>query len=232
MQDESTCGICQESINDKTSLNSCSHLFCFKCIARWSQESNSCPLCQARFTELRPCVVRVKNIDRREENWMEVMEQYDSEEQSVDSDEDDGSEADVYEEDFAVPDGVVVYEDGTIVDERDEEDYVPNEFVKDHPKQKDSTIVLKDGKVITVPFHKKPKNTFVEENEEEDEDAEFVMPSSKNDEEDDDDEDMDEDEDISSLEDSDDSSEIETRGRVLYKPPPRAAKQGNKRYAE
>lgn len=237
MQDNNICGICQDDIVNKTSLNSCSHSFCFTCIARWSQESNSCPLCQARYNELRPSEknkkdVKVKNVDRREKNWMEVMEQYDSEEESIDSEEDFGSEADCYEEDFAVPDGVVVYEDGTIVDERDEDDFVPNGYGRSNPKQKDSIITTNDGQTIKISWMH-PK-TVARDNDvdEYDEDGEFVPRNEEQDEDDEEEEDFDDDEGESSFENSDESNEVETRGRVLYQPQARAAKQGRKRYAE
>jgi len=214
------CGICQDAIQNSTQLNNCSHKFCFVCIARWSKESNSCPLCQTRYNELRPTDSKkttVQNVDRRDRNWMEVMEQYDSEEESIDSDEEMGSEGDCYEEDFAVPDGVVIYEDGTVVDERDEDDFVPNEFAPVHPKQKDSIIMTVDGQPISISW--RHEKTTIQHNGQvagDDEDGEFVPKSEEDSDDYDDDEDEDEDD-----EDSSSSASVEEprkRGRVSYRP--------------
>ena len=59
------CGICLENIEIEGRLNSCSHLFCLKCIKKWSevistQSENSCPICKARFST-------IKKIPRRKE---------------------------------------------------------------------------------------------------------------------------------------------------------------------
>lgn len=121
------CGICREELTEATKIQECSHVFCFACIGKWCNISNSCPLCQTRFFQLcriaepnhkdkevqaktktgNNVVVSVKNVDKRQENWMQVMEEYDSEEISIhtdsEEDEDDealGSEGDRYEPDF------------------------------------------------------------------------------------------------------------------------------------
>ena len=75
---EDVCGICQDIITVSTSLNNCPHSFCFVCIARWSKESNTCPLCQTRYSELirHKQKTAIADVDRREENWMRVEEEY------------------------------------------------------------------------------------------------------------------------------------------------------------
>ena len=101
--------------------------------------------------------VTVQNRDRREANWMQVMEEYDSEDQSIhtsDEEEDEeaeGSEADKYENDFVLPDHVIVYEDGQVVELCDSVGTL-NPFGKPPKGQPDSTITTADGNVITVSW--------------------------------------------------------------------------------
>ena len=112
-KEEDICGICRDTLTEPTQIKECLHIFCFSCISKWCNISNSCPLCQTRFLQLSrissvnragvdKTVVSVNEVDRREENWMQVMEQYDSEEQSIytDTEEEEGSAADRYESDF------------------------------------------------------------------------------------------------------------------------------------
>ncbi|OMJ69995.1 hypothetical protein SteCoe_32124 [Stentor coeruleus] len=47
-----TCGICFDEIEFQGKINSCSHLFCFKCIKKWSDNENSCPICKSRFEKI------------------------------------------------------------------------------------------------------------------------------------------------------------------------------------
>ena len=44
-----SCGICYNLIEIQGKLSSCTHLFCHKCIKRWSRTENTCPLCRGRF---------------------------------------------------------------------------------------------------------------------------------------------------------------------------------------
>lgn len=48
-----TCGICLDNVKERGVLNSCDHAFCFECIYQWSKTSNTCPMCKARFVQLR-----------------------------------------------------------------------------------------------------------------------------------------------------------------------------------
>ena len=50
------CNICHENIregNEIGEINSCTHRFCFECIAKWVTIENSCPCCKVRITVLR-----------------------------------------------------------------------------------------------------------------------------------------------------------------------------------
>jgi len=75
---------------------------------------------------------------------MEVMEQYDSEDDSG------GDSLDRYEEDFVLPDNVVYYESGQICDFRTGDE---NPFGRAPRGQPDSIIRTRDGTVITISWH-------------------------------------------------------------------------------
>ena len=49
-----TCAICLETSQNQSSLDSCSHCFCFECISNWSKlgRTNQCPLCKRRFQNI------------------------------------------------------------------------------------------------------------------------------------------------------------------------------------
>ncbi len=52
------CGICLEDIQFQGKIDCCGHLFCVKCIKKWScvsimQSENTCPECKKRFTCIR-----------------------------------------------------------------------------------------------------------------------------------------------------------------------------------
>ena len=193
------CGICRDAITDATQIKGCGHTFCFACISQWCNVSNSCPLCQRRFLELYRLAptetgksatgqsVKVKATDKREANWMQVMEEYDSEEHSIHTSDDEdeenmGSEGDRYEPDFVLPDNVVVYEDGKIVDLRNSFDCM-NPFGKAPRGQLNSTITTEDGQVIsiswTTSFHTEQEGDAPQEDNSEDmeeSDGEFHEP--------------------------------------------------------
>jgi hypothetical protein len=98
--------------------------------------------------------VPVKNVDRRERNWMQVMEDYDSEEQSVeDEEEEEGDSADGYEEDFVVPDDVIVYDSGKVVRQKKA---AVGPFGRPPANQKDCIIETRDGEIITVTWNLPP----------------------------------------------------------------------------
>jgi hypothetical protein len=46
------CSICYEIVKEQGSLDCCAHIFCFACIHRWSNSSNTCPICKQRFKSI------------------------------------------------------------------------------------------------------------------------------------------------------------------------------------
>jgi len=46
---EDVCSICLDVPTAISSLDSCKHYYCYRCIYQWSKQSNTCPLCKARF---------------------------------------------------------------------------------------------------------------------------------------------------------------------------------------
>ena len=52
-EEEDQCGICLNSYSKNLGLPvSCSHVFCFECISKWTKITNSCPTCKSRFQKL------------------------------------------------------------------------------------------------------------------------------------------------------------------------------------
>jgi len=51
-QELDPCGICLEKIENRGILNCCKHCFCFVCIKKWSETSNTCPICKRRFRNI------------------------------------------------------------------------------------------------------------------------------------------------------------------------------------
>lgn len=47
------CGVCFEEVKGgERGIIACGHCFCFDCITRWAQASNTCPLCKVRIREI------------------------------------------------------------------------------------------------------------------------------------------------------------------------------------
>lgn len=191
-REEDICGICQDEYSEKTRIHECGHHFCFDCIVKWANTSNTCPLCQTRFLRLYRCshVVEktrkssaseragpdvgkassakkgkehhVKHVDRREENAMRVLEELDSGEQSIHTDDDEdemslGSEGDYLEEDFIVPDGVIIDEDDNVIDMRASSEggkcnNRANPFGRVKRDQPDCIFTTKDGERIIISW--------------------------------------------------------------------------------
>ncbi len=151
------CGVCRDELEDATQIQECGHTFCFRCIVEWANTSNTCPLCQRRFLKLRRVASRrltkVTHVDHREENALRVLEQFDSEEQSIEDDEEEdwGSEADYYEEDFVVPDGIIIDDRGRVWDHRSQINVNPFSRVKHD--QEDCTFVTNQGKTIVISWN-------------------------------------------------------------------------------
>jgi hypothetical protein len=47
-----TCGICFEFIKIEWEIDSCKHMFCFKCIKTWGKSCTTCPICRREFSEI------------------------------------------------------------------------------------------------------------------------------------------------------------------------------------
>lgn len=45
-----SCSICYEAFDNETEIT-CGHSFCKKCIDRWAETNNTCPLCREVFCE-------------------------------------------------------------------------------------------------------------------------------------------------------------------------------------
>lgn len=50
--DDDVCSICLDPFVDKARLDGCGHTFCRQCILVWSQTTNKCTLCQAKFRRI------------------------------------------------------------------------------------------------------------------------------------------------------------------------------------
>ena len=64
---EETCVICMCKPKNKAGLDCCQHEFCRKCIVKWSETENSCPLCKRKFTEVKTAksTKKIKNKRQR-----------------------------------------------------------------------------------------------------------------------------------------------------------------------
>ncbi|KAK3751800.1 hypothetical protein QZH41_013261 [Actinostola sp. cb2023] len=43
------CIICLDEVRCRGKITVCEHWFCFGCIVEWSKNTNTCPICKARF---------------------------------------------------------------------------------------------------------------------------------------------------------------------------------------
>lgn len=59
------CGICFEDLKTQGEIDSCNHNFCFDCIKKWSDSSNTCPVCRKRFSNIKFFEVNEKG-DKKE----------------------------------------------------------------------------------------------------------------------------------------------------------------------
>lgn len=50
---ELVCNICHDGFLIQGEINSCNHIFCHECIAKWATIENSCPCCKVRFDVIR-----------------------------------------------------------------------------------------------------------------------------------------------------------------------------------
>ena len=50
--EQELCCICFDVPTIRGKINSCDHKYCYDCIKRWADETNTCPQCKKRFTKL------------------------------------------------------------------------------------------------------------------------------------------------------------------------------------
>ena len=67
---------CLTTLHDSNGNKVCEHSFCFKCIYKWSEQNNTCPLCRKHFNQLickkRAIQVKTKSI---RDNVLRVLEE-------------------------------------------------------------------------------------------------------------------------------------------------------------
>ena len=56
------CAVCLTAPSMLGVLDSCAHVFCVPCVARWATIETKCPLCKARFTCATPTTVDEKGV--------------------------------------------------------------------------------------------------------------------------------------------------------------------------
>ena len=49
---KNTCPICLNFCVAPSKINNCTHIYCNRCISKWSKMSSKCPLCRARFDKI------------------------------------------------------------------------------------------------------------------------------------------------------------------------------------
>lgn len=54
------CAVCYNDIRYPTCVKPCNHIYCNKCIIRWLQKSNKCPLCRKE--------IEIEDIKEENEN--------------------------------------------------------------------------------------------------------------------------------------------------------------------
>ncbi len=83
------CCIClEEPSNDElSSIDSCTHPFCFSCIEQWADQENTCPLCKAKFYK----IDRVNTISRKRKDIDSESEEKGGEEPRHDKEEERSS---------------------------------------------------------------------------------------------------------------------------------------------
>lgn len=62
---DTTCSICQESVEQGTRIRSCGHSFHSQCIQQWFQQNPRCPMCRHDIRDLQPSVVENNNEGSR-----------------------------------------------------------------------------------------------------------------------------------------------------------------------
>lgn len=185
------CSICMEDIETQTELDSCRHVFCFRCIRRWSETNTQCPICQQWFHKLIPITGEPIQLEgKRDTRYIDFADEDENRRvatrlerelnDNVTSDDDDGEYSDNSEDLPIVVDG--------------------NGWVHDSYDEDDSFIAHSDEDVNAD-----------EDNDEDDVDSD---DDEDDDDEDDDDEDEDEDDDSSSSSNNNVNCSINGRKKI------------------
>lgn len=79
---EEDCAICFDAVELQGKLSCCSHVFCFTCIEKWSQTTNVCPMCKARFSSISKVAkdgkaLELKQVKKRDARYEDYMDEDD-----------------------------------------------------------------------------------------------------------------------------------------------------------
>jgi len=96
---DSTCGVCLETFSDKSTINGCTHNFCFVCIEIWSRTANSCPLCKAAFTEIRCLEQTLTGKENEQKRKAQLVKKVKPKRQRAEFDDDELRRLGVYDDD-------------------------------------------------------------------------------------------------------------------------------------
>lgn len=132
------CTICQSVINedDRGTIQSCNHRFCFVCIKKWAAECNTCPNCKKEFYAIKHksgtmSVKKVKQKSVHSEDDDDFDFDYRSDHNGELSGEDDDDDEESPDEGFLVgKDDVIPEEEWT-----DEECVVPEKRKRHRPRR-------------------------------------------------------------------------------------------------
>lgn len=72
-ENENNCVICLDKIDDIAHINCCSHKYCYKCIKKWSDETNKCPQCKKKFTSIKRYTYKEEKNKRKKIEVIEII---------------------------------------------------------------------------------------------------------------------------------------------------------------
>lgn len=69
--DKPSCVICMSAIKNKANIDGCTHEFCRKCIVKWAETENSCPMCRMKFNKVttEKSTKKIKNKIQRPDHY-------------------------------------------------------------------------------------------------------------------------------------------------------------------
>ena len=92
------CAVCLTAPSTLGVLDSCAHVFCVPCVARWATIETKCPLCKARFTSATPTTVDEQGVKHQTGDVIKFEETNQGENARGDGDEDDDEFGDDYDD--------------------------------------------------------------------------------------------------------------------------------------